>query len=239
MRALWCLCLLFLGAILTDVGGVQSVSAQSSTATVGKVNLFGDFWDVVNFQGISPNSRTELRIFPQLVPQAGGIGGASQPDPVGGEITLSGDDLYHLNSTGDYHVMAIYTYNQEYRMQSQAGGNAKPYPIKFDSMGGFINFSLNTDGSLGISRGISNTEGAGGFAHQRMPACPQAPFLCTMQLNWPTAFRDTNYTATCTLGGAPGTVSWTEKTPASLTLSIQYLYQTTGKGEVDCIGVHD
>jgi len=168
--------LLFLGFlciavfVMSVVGPEQPVSAQQGPLTelqIGNIKLSGDFWGVLNFQGVTPAHRSELRLFPKS--------GTADPkdafDPVGGEVTISGDDLYNLNSTGDYHVLALYAYNQEYRMQSQAGGNATPYPIKFDSMGGLINFSLNTDGTLGIARGISNAEGAGGFSHARIPSC--------------------------------------------------------------------
>jgi hypothetical protein len=217
-------------------GNVPSASAQqppSNQMVIGKMNLFGDYWDVLNLQGVNPAHRTELRLFPKSGPTT------DQPDLIGGEITISGDDLNNLNSTGDYHLMSIYTYGQEYRIQSQSGGNAAPYPIRFDSMGGFINFSLNTDGSLGISRGISNTEGAGGFAHQRIPACnARVGPSCAVQLNWQTPFGDTNYTATCTLGGSAGFVNWTEKANSFLTVTVNHIAGSVG-GEVDCIAVHD
>jgi hypothetical protein len=198
--------------------------------TIGKLNLFGDFWGVVNVQPADPGRRSELRLFPKAGTTPG------QLETVGGEVSISRDDLYNLNSTGDYHVMSIYAYKEEYRVQSQAGGNANPYPIKFDSMGGFINFSLNTDGSLGIARGISNTQGAGGFAHQRVPSCTAQS--CEVQVNWITGFGDANYTATCTLGGAPGIVNWTEKQPGFLVVTVLHLSPNYG-GEIDCIGVHD
>jgi hypothetical protein len=198
--------------------------------TIGKVSLFGDFWSVLNLQSTVPVHRSELRLFPKS-----GVS-SDQLDPVGGEITISHDDLYNLNGTKDYHVMSIYAYNEEYRIQSQAGGAANAYPIKFDSMGGVINFSLNTDGSLGIARGISNTEGAGGFAHQRVPSCRAQS--CSLKVNWPTPFGDTNYTATCTLGGANGTVNWVDKQNDFLLVAVVHS-GVGGGGEIDCIGVHD
>jgi hypothetical protein len=174
----------------------------------------------------------------RLFPKSGTADPKDVVDPVGGEVTISGDDLYNLNSTGDYHVLALYAYNQEYRLQSQAGGNATPYPIKFDSMGGLINFSLNTDGSLGIARGISNTNGAGGFSHARIPSC--AGTTCVTQVTWQTNFGDTNYTATCTLGGAVGSVSWLRKEVGYLIVNVLYAPgATAGGGEIDCVGIHD
>jgi hypothetical protein len=215
-------------------GGSQlppiTTSSTLDQLTIGKMNLFYDFWPVVNFQPTVPAHRSEIRLFPMS-----GVS-TDQPDSVGGEITISHDDLYNLNSTKDYHVLSIYAYNEEYRLQSQAGGNATPYPIKFDSMGGIINFSLNTDGSLGIARGISNSEGAGGFAHQRVQSCTGQN--CKIQLTWITAFGDTNYTATCTLGGATGIVNWVDKEPGYLLLLVTHVGASQG-GEIDCIGVHD
>jgi hypothetical protein len=234
MKILSCTLLLCIAVIWSNSSGtVPPASAQqppSNQMTIGKMNLSGSYWDVLNLQGTTPGHRTELRLFP--------LSGTTtdQTDLIGGEITISKDDLDNLDGTGDYHLMSIYSYNQEYRIQSQARGHAIAYPIKFDSMGGFINFSLNTDGSLGISRGISNTEGAGGFAHQRIPSCNEPS--CTMQLTWLTAFGDANYTATCTLGGSLGLVSWTQKTNAFLVVSVNHLGHSVG-GEVDCIAVHD
>jgi hypothetical protein len=237
VRILGCALFLCIALIWSNSSGTMpSASAQqppSNPMTIGRMNLFGGDWDVLNLQGVNPRHRTELRLFPQSGTTT------DQPDPIGGEITISNDDLNNIPSTGDYRLMSIYAYNQEFRIQSQSGGSATPYPIKFDSMGGFINFTLNTNGSLGIARGISNTEGSGGFAHQRTPACNTGGgAFCTMQLTWQTGFGDTNYTATCTLGGSPGVVSWTQKAAGFLTLSVFHIGGAVG-GEVDCIGVHD
>jgi hypothetical protein len=237
MRALLLLASLCIAVfVMSVVRPEQPVSAQLGPLNelqIGNIKLSGDFWDVLNLQGVTNAHRSELRLFPKSGPE--------DPkdvfDPVGGEVTISGDDLYNLNSTGDYHVLALYAYNQEYRMQSQAGGNATPYPIKFDSMGGLINFTLNTDGTLGIARGISNAEGAGGFSHARIPSC--AGTTCVTQVTWQTNFGDTNYTATCTLGGAVGSVSWLQKQRGYLIVNVLYGPGATGGGEIDCVGIHD
>jgi hypothetical protein len=230
MRAIFCTICLCIALLLIDSNGLP-LSAQQppiNQFTIGKMELTGDFWNVLNLQGALPAHRTELRLFPKS--------GTTTDQPIGGEVTISADDLNNIPASGDYHVMAMYAYNQEYRLQSQAGGTATPYPIKFDSMGGFVNFSLNTDGSLGISRGISNTEGAGGFSHQRMPACLGPS--CTSQLTWQTSFGDKNYTATCTLGGAIGVVNWTQKEQNFMIVTVSHLAGSTG-GEIDCVGIHD
>jgi hypothetical protein len=150
MRALLLFTFLCIAVFVMSVARPdQPVSAQQGPLRqllIGKVSLSGDFWDVLNVQGVTPGHHSELRLFPK----SGRIP-TDAFDPVGGELTLSGDDLNNL-SGGDYHVLALYAYNQEYRMQSQAGGSATPYPIKFDSMGGLINFTLNTT-VLSASRG--------------------------------------------------------------------------------------
>ena len=236
MRSLLFLAFLCIAAfVMSVVWPEHPVSAQQAPLTelnIGNVRLSGDFWDVLNIQGVTPAHGSELRLFPK----SGAAESGDAFDPVGGELTISGDDLYNLNSTGDYHVLALYSYNQEYRMQSQAGGNATPYPIKFDSMGGFINFTLNTDGTLGIGKGISNTEGAGGFSHARIPSC--AGTTCVTRVTWQTNFADTNYTATCTLGGAIGSVSWLQKERGYLFVNVLYGPGASG-GEIDCVGIHD
>jgi hypothetical protein len=236
MRALLCFVFLCIAVfVMSVVRPGQPVSAQQGPLNqllIGKISLSGDFWDVLNLQGVTPGHRSELRLFPK-----GGTTPKDVFDPVGGEISISGDDLNNLNSSGDYHVLALYTYNQEYRMQSQAGGSAAPYPIKFDSMGGFINFTLNTDGTLGIARGISNTDGAGGFSHVRVQSCSGT--VCVTQVTWQTNFADTNYTATCTLGGAIGSVSWLRKERGFLVVNVLYGPGATGGGEIDCVGIHD
>jgi hypothetical protein len=238
MRALLLLAFLCIAVFVMSVARPdQPVSAQQAPLNqllIGKVSLSGDFWDVLNLQGVTPGHHSELRLFPKS-----GTVPTDVFDPVGGELTLSGDDLNNLNSSGDYHVLALYAYNQEYRMQSGAGGSATPYPIKFDSMGGYINFTLNTNGSLGIARGISNTEGAGGFSHVRIQSCSGSGITCVMQVTWQTDFADTNYTATCTLGGAIGSVNWLRKEPGYLVVKVFHDPGATEGGEIDCVGIHD
>jgi hypothetical protein len=60
------------------------------------------------------------------------------------------------------------------------------------------------------------------------------------QATWQTKFADTNYTATCTLGGAVGSVSWLRKEVGYLIVNVLYAPgATSGGGEIDCVGIHD
>jgi len=226
-------------------GAVPSAMAQTPTPpttpgltgaslTIGDITLSpasvnnGPTWSALDYVPTVPAVRSELRLFPM-----NGTNGQNEP---GGELTLSQWDLKHINGNGDYQLLAIYPYTDGYRFQSQAGGSQKPLPILFDAMHGEITFAVNANGTVGIKSGISNTQLAGGFAHQRTPSCSGAS--CQAQVVWQTAFSDTNYTVTCSLGNAVGTVNWSNKSTGGLVAVVTHTAGSDG-GEIDCIGVHD
>jgi len=187
-------------------------------------------WTSLDYVPTFSAKRSELRLFP-----LDGTNTNDPPEP-GGELTLSQWDLRHVNAAGDYQLFAIYAYPDGYRLQSQAGGTQKPLPILFDAMAGNITFAVNTDGTVGIKNGISNTNLAGGFAHQRTPSCTGP--TCQVPVVWQTSFADTNYTVTCSLSGAVGMVNWASKTTNGLTAVVNHMAGSDG-GEIDCIAVHD
>jgi hypothetical protein len=121
MRALLLLAFLCIAVfVMFVVSPEQPVSAQQGSLTelnIGNIRLSGDFWDVLNLQGVTPGHHSELRLFPKS-----GTIPTDVFDPVGGELTLSGDDLNNLNSSGDYHVLALYDYNQNIACSPRLAG---------------------------------------------------------------------------------------------------------------------
>jgi hypothetical protein len=219
----------------TASGGAEYV-LRTNALIVGQIGLTPSrvndsaTWPSLDYVPTVPAVRSEIRLFP-----LNGTNTNETPEP-GGEVTISQWDLRHLNADGDYQLFAMYAYPDGYRLQSQAHGTQKPLPILFDAMAGYITFAINTDGTLGIKNGISNTEMAGGFAHQRTPSCTGP--TCQLPVVWQTSFVDTNYTVTCSLGGAVGVVNWANKTTNGLTAVVNHMSGSDG-GEIDCIAVHD
>src|ERR1700730_7979590 len=177
-------------------------------------------WPSLDYVPTVPAVRSEIRLFP-----LNGTNTNDSPEP-GGEVTISQWDLRHINADGDYQLFAMYAYPDGYRFQSQAHGTQKPLPILFDAMAGDITFAINTDGTVGIKNGISNTQLAGGFAHQRTPSCTGP--TCQVPVGWQTSFVDTNYTVTCTLGGAVGMVNWANKATIGLTAVVNHMTGSDG-----------
>jgi hypothetical protein len=106
-------------------------------------------------------------------------------------------------------------------------------------MGGWPTFAVNPNGTVGIRRGISNTEFGGGFSHGRFAACNNAQ-ICLTHINWQINFPDTNYTLSCSLENAWGFVSVLQKETSGATLGItHYSAGTQTSGIVNCIAVHD
>jgi hypothetical protein len=106
-----------------------------------------------------------------------------------------------------------------------------------------------TAGKLTIANGIGNN--GSGLKHKRVAACAttnQNWNACDVLVSWTTAFSDTNYTATCSLGpgtAAPSgrpTVFLQAKTANSVTVRIMNVSNTITGGtgaEIDCIAIHD
>jgi len=99
MRALLFLIFLCIAVfVMSVVRPEKPVSAQQGPLNellIGKVRLSGDFWDVLNLQGVTPGHRSELRLFPKS-----GTEPKDVFDPVGGEVTESSNVLYGPGATG-------------------------------------------------------------------------------------------------------------------------------------------
>jgi hypothetical protein len=95
--------------------------------------------------------------------------------------------------------------------------------------GGSVGNGLSSDGNQ--------------LKHRRAPACStDRSNSCDTRVTWDQPFADTNYTATCSLEGANGrarTVRISNKSPDSLTVTIQGDSGTGRDEALDCIAIHD
>jgi hypothetical protein len=82
-----------------------------------------------------------------------------------------------------------------------------------------------------------------GLKHNRTPACSTAASdSCDAHVTWSEPFTDSSYTATCSLEGPRGiarAVRISNKSPDSLTVTIQGRSTTGGDETLDCIAIHD
>src|SRR5271155_255490 len=82
-----------------------------------------------------------------------------------------------------------------------------------------------------------------GLKHNRTPACSTANSdSCDAHVTWAAPFTDSSYTATCSLegrGGGARTLRIADKSPDSLTVTIQGRSTTGTDQTLDCIAIHD
>lgn len=207
-------------------------TTDNSTMTIGPMQLQGQKWGLDTGAALQVRSTLTGRSELQLIPNGEDSSGA------GGELTVFNSD--YLADPKNYELLVIrgqkgYDY-PGYLFQVQAGGTGQMRPIVFDAMGGWPTVAFNNDGTIGIRRGISNTQYAGGFAHGRFASC--AGGQCQTNVKWQTEFGDTDYTATCTMEGAQGLVSILQKQKNEMTLGVIH-FTASPLESINCIAVHD
>ncbi len=222
--------LLFVFSACTGCGNAKAqTTTDNSSLTIGPINLHGQIWGHDTGSALQVRSTLQGRTELQLIPN--GV----DSDGAGGELTIFNND-YIADPINTELLVIRGQPNVGFIMQVQSSGTGQQRPIVMDAMGGWPTFAVNPDGTVGIRRGISNTEYAGGFAHGRFASC--SGLQCQTTISWQTGFGDTNYTATCTMEGAMGAVSILNKQASSMTVGVVHF--TTGSSEqIDCTAVHD
>ena len=124
----------------------------------------------------------------------------------------------------------------------------------YDPTGNFHDAAVNGDengnlvltpashASVSISNGIAH--GGSGFQHIRVASCTTSSSAfskCVTRVQWPNAFADRDYTATCSIesGSNSPMVANISKDVNALLVQVVNLNEGPGNGTINCIGVHD
>lgn len=98
-------------------------------------------------------------------------------------------------------------------------------------------FSVNNSGKIKVAGGVDAT--GGGLKHVRNTGCTTGSNgTCTVSIQWPTSFTDSNYTASCS-NASGNQMGFSNKTATSLTVNIINITAGIPSGEIDCIAMHD
>lgn len=105
-----------------------------------------------------------------------------------------------------------------------------------------ILFSIANNGKIKVAGGVDNT--GTGVKHVRVQGCTIAANSpsCSVTVQWPTAFADSNYTPVCMSQGPPVFLSTKTASAITVVLSLGNGFVATVNeptGELDCIAMHD